>query len=260
MVVHRSVLAIASRHPTRTPPQTRVEDTVVDLTQTARNIEDAMGWLARAVGARVTTPARLIEAMNRRPRLRWRPNLASAVEDVRIGCHSLLELKYYRQVERAHGLPRGRLGRSIAAARSHGSSTMSCMRSIRRTSSLTGGLPTRTTDGGAICAAITRLSSRVGTACGTGWAMLTSTRVMRRRNWKRSFNGRWTGKPRQLSSPKLCHRMIWCDSPRYSTGNRTRSRVAACYPGVVAAARRLRAASTTAGLVVYQNGGSDFRR
>ncbi len=108
VVVHRSVLAIANRHPTRTPPQTRVEDTVVDLTQTARNVEDAMGWLARAVGARVTTPARLIEAMTRRPRLRWRLTLASAVDDVRLGCHSLLELKYYRDVERAHGLPRGR--------------------------------------------------------------------------------------------------------------------------------------------------------
>jgi Transcriptional regulator, AbiEi antitoxin len=108
VVIHRSVLAKANRHPTRTPPQTRVEETVVDLTQTARNVEEAMGWLAKAVGARVTTPARLMDAMHRRPRLRWRPKLASALADVNVGCHSLLELKYYRDVERAHGLPRGR--------------------------------------------------------------------------------------------------------------------------------------------------------
>ena len=52
VVVHRSVRAAASRHPSRMPPQTTVEDTVVDLTQTARSIDDAMGWLARAIGER----------------------------------------------------------------------------------------------------------------------------------------------------------------------------------------------------------------
>jgi hypothetical protein len=108
VVVHRAVLGAATRHPTRLPPQTRLEDTVVDLTQTARSIDDAIGWLAKAIGARLTTSARLMAAMGRRTRLRWRPKLVSALADVGRGCHSLLELKYYRQVERAHGLPRGK--------------------------------------------------------------------------------------------------------------------------------------------------------
>lgn len=105
VMVHRSVRASLIRHPSRIPPQTRVEETVIDLTQTARCVDDAMGWLARAVGARITTADRLTQAMRRRSRLRWRGTLRAALDDVRWGCHSLLEIKYFRNVERAHGIP-----------------------------------------------------------------------------------------------------------------------------------------------------------
>ena len=105
--LHRSTRVNAARHPTRTPPQTRVEETVVDLTQSARCLDDAIGWLARAVGSRLTTPARLDVALRDRPRLRWRAALTEAVADVAAGCHSHLELAYLRNVERAHGLPVG---------------------------------------------------------------------------------------------------------------------------------------------------------
>lgn len=108
VVIHRSCRALASRHRTRLPPQTRVEDTVIDLTQTARSLEDAIAWLARAVGSRLTTADRLSTAIGRRPRLRWRRHLCAALHDVADGCHSLTELLYLRQVERQHGLPRGR--------------------------------------------------------------------------------------------------------------------------------------------------------
>jgi len=106
VVIHRSRRASAAVHPTRTPPQTRVEETVLDLTQTARGIEDAFSWLARAVGARLTTAARLSSAMAHRRRLRWRRLIDGALRDVAVGCHSVLELMYYRDVERAHRLPR----------------------------------------------------------------------------------------------------------------------------------------------------------
>lgn len=106
VVIHRSVRTVLSRHPTRTPPQTRTEETIVDLTQTARRLEDALGWLARSVGARVTTAPRLLSAVECRSRLRWRRVLVAALRDVAAGCHSLLELVYLRDVERAHGLPR----------------------------------------------------------------------------------------------------------------------------------------------------------
>jgi hypothetical protein len=87
------------------PPQTRIEDTVVDLTQTAAHIEDAVSWLARAVGGRLTTAPRLAARLRSRPKLRWRSLLCAALGDVEAGCHSLIELAYLRDVERAHGLP-----------------------------------------------------------------------------------------------------------------------------------------------------------
>jgi hypothetical protein len=105
VVIHRSVHLTQCRHPTRLPPQTRVEDTVVDLTQSCRRLDDAMAWLARAVGSRTTTPERLAARFQARPKLRDRQSLLSALSDVASGCHSLVELRYLRDVERAHGLP-----------------------------------------------------------------------------------------------------------------------------------------------------------
>jgi len=104
-VIHRSDLIAQRRHPTRLPPQTRIEETVVDLTQSSRRLDDAMAWLARAVGSRVTTPDRLADGFQARPRLRHRRTLLSALTDVASGCQSLLELRYLRDVERPHGLP-----------------------------------------------------------------------------------------------------------------------------------------------------------
>lgn len=91
----------------REPPRTGVEDTVLDLTQTATDVDAALGWLARACARRLTTPDRLLTAIQGRKRLRWREALVTAVADVAAGCHSLLELRYLRDVERRHGLPSG---------------------------------------------------------------------------------------------------------------------------------------------------------
>ncbi len=107
VVVHRSVRAEEARHPTRLPPQTRIEETIVDLTQTAHSLEQAVGWIARAIGGRLTTTGRLNACMAQRLKLRWRADLAHALHDVATGCHSLLELRYLRKVERPHGLPVG---------------------------------------------------------------------------------------------------------------------------------------------------------
>lgn len=108
VVIHRCGRLAHRRHPNRTPPQTRVEETVVDLTQTSRHPDDAVAWLARAIGARHTTPDRIAAALRQRPKLRSRALLTTALSDVAGGCHSLLELKYLWDVERAHRLPQGR--------------------------------------------------------------------------------------------------------------------------------------------------------
>ncbi|GAB2917091.1 hypothetical protein GCM10027280_00120 [Micromonospora polyrhachis] len=108
VVVHRAARVPLARHPTRLPPQTRVEETVLDLTQSARQLDDALSWLARACGRRLTTPSRIGSALRLRPRVRWRAELLAALDDVADGCHSLLELRYLHDVERRHGLPIGR--------------------------------------------------------------------------------------------------------------------------------------------------------
>jgi len=102
--LHRTGRARACRG---APPHTCVEDTVVDLTQSAPSLDAAAGWIARACGRRLTTADRLGRAFAARPKLRWREQLTAAVADVALGCHSLLELRYLRDVERAHGLPPG---------------------------------------------------------------------------------------------------------------------------------------------------------
>jgi very-short-patch-repair endonuclease len=108
LVIHRSRYVKTTRHPALLPPRTRVEDTVVDLTQSCASLDAAIGWLAKAVASRLTTAPRLLAALEARHRLRWRRALTEAFADVAEGCHSVLELRYARRVERAHGLPRGR--------------------------------------------------------------------------------------------------------------------------------------------------------
>jgi very-short-patch-repair endonuclease len=105
IIVHRS--SHAEAHPALQPPRTRIDDTVIDLTQSSADLETAAGWLIRAVAARHTTAPRLLDAVATRYRIRWRRELITVLADVSEGCHSMLELRYLRRVERAHGLPRG---------------------------------------------------------------------------------------------------------------------------------------------------------
>jgi very-short-patch-repair endonuclease len=114
--IHRSERLAEARHPSRTPPRTRVEETVLDLTQTARNIDGAFGWLCQACGSRLTTPGLLLIAMDRRRKMRWRDILHGALADIGDGAHSVLEVRYVRGVERPHGLPRARRQAAITRA------------------------------------------------------------------------------------------------------------------------------------------------
>lgn len=106
IVVHRSRRLDRARHPTRTPPQTRIEETVFDLTDESNSTDDAISWLLAACGERLTTPDRLVKTMAVRPRLRWRNQLTRALGEISDGAQSMLELRYVRDIERAHRLPR----------------------------------------------------------------------------------------------------------------------------------------------------------
>ncbi len=106
VVIHRSSRIDAARHPVLSPPRTRVEDTVLDLVETARDFDEAFSWICRAVGRRRTTVALLAAAVAARRKIRWRSELKAALTDVADGVHSPLERRYVVGVERAHRLPR----------------------------------------------------------------------------------------------------------------------------------------------------------
>jgi very-short-patch-repair endonuclease len=106
LALHRSVRAAQARHPSLLPPRTRVEETVLDLAEMAGSFDDACGWVTRACGRRLTTEQRLRTAMAVRSQLRWRGQLAELLGDTAGGVHSVLEYRYFQDVERAHRLPR----------------------------------------------------------------------------------------------------------------------------------------------------------
>ncbi len=106
LVVHLSGRILAARHPSQTPPRTRIEETVLDLTEAARNFDDALGWVCAACGGRRTTPYLVRDAMSERQRLRFREGLEIALDDIAAGAHTVLEHRYLGNVERRHGLPR----------------------------------------------------------------------------------------------------------------------------------------------------------
>ncbi|WP_375432343.1 hypothetical protein [uncultured Friedmanniella sp.] len=88
------------------PPRTTVEDTVLDLCD-GSDPSAVVGWVTQAVGSGRTSAVRLSRALAGRHRFASRAFMAEILGDVGEGVHSPLELRYLRDVERAHGLPRG---------------------------------------------------------------------------------------------------------------------------------------------------------
>ncbi len=89
------------------PPRLRVEDAALDVAAAASTFDGAVAVLASVCQRRRTTPDRLLQALDRRPRLRRGVELRGVVLDVASGMHSVLERTYALRVERRHGLPRG---------------------------------------------------------------------------------------------------------------------------------------------------------
>lgn len=97
----------------RPPPRTSVEDTVLDLCDELDS-ERMVGLVTEAVQSR-TTARRLRRRLAERPRARHRRLLQELLGDVEVGTESPLEVRYLRDVERAHGLPAGEWQRVNAA-------------------------------------------------------------------------------------------------------------------------------------------------
>ena len=105
--VHVSERADQARHPAKLPPRTTIEETVLDLAAAAKQLDDAVGWVTRALGRKLTTQAELRAALGLRQRMRWRAELTWLLSPDAEGLHSVLEFRYTRDVERPHGLPAG---------------------------------------------------------------------------------------------------------------------------------------------------------
>ena len=105
VVVHRSTRLDEAVHPGLQPPRTRIEETVLDLIELATTFDSAFGVMCAACQRRLTTPARILDAMGKRAKLRWRIDLATALREISSGIHSVLEYRYVHRVERPHGLP-----------------------------------------------------------------------------------------------------------------------------------------------------------
>ena len=103
------------------PPRTSVADTVLDLCD-AGDASSAVGWVTSSVQDRRTTTVQLREALRQRRRARHRQLLQDLLHDVATGAESPLEIRYLRDVERAHGLPAGR--------RQHEASTLPFVRDV----------------------------------------------------------------------------------------------------------------------------------
>ena len=106
VVIHRSDQSRPQHLPPWELPRTRIEDTVLDLVAAARSFDEAYSWVSRATFRQLTTAAMLRAALAERSRIRWRAWLTDALADAADGVQSSLELRYTRDVERAHGLPK----------------------------------------------------------------------------------------------------------------------------------------------------------
>ena len=108
VVIHRSRNVHSQRLPPWQLPRTPVVETVLDLVVASKTFDDAYSWLSRTTGRRLATAAAIKEALAARTRMRWRSWLVDALDDVADGVMFPLELRYVRDVERAHGLPEAR--------------------------------------------------------------------------------------------------------------------------------------------------------
>ena len=90
------------------PARTRIEETVVDLTQCAPTFDEAFHWLSQACGSRLCTASMIRRALDLRKKARYRAELETALGDVADGVFSPLEYRYAHGVERPHGLPAAR--------------------------------------------------------------------------------------------------------------------------------------------------------
>jgi len=110
-VVERNRRLSLDLHPAALPPRLRTEAAVLAVCDHVDRPEAVVDLVIRVVQRRLTTADRLRGSLASRPRQRWRSLLGEILADVDHGVRSALELRWIRDVERAHGLPPSSLNR-----------------------------------------------------------------------------------------------------------------------------------------------------
>lgn len=105
--VHRSRYADARVDDLHWPWRTRAEETILDLAESG-TVDDVAALLGRAFQRGLTTEATLRSLLRERSRHPHRDLLLAMLADVASGAESAMEVRFLRDVERPHGLPRGR--------------------------------------------------------------------------------------------------------------------------------------------------------
>ncbi len=112
VVIHRDQ-RWADRLAPVVPPRRTPADAVLDIIGLSRSVDQAAAVIAEACQSGRVRPVDIATALADRPRLRHRRLLRPILTDVAAGSHSLLELRYLRDVERRHGLPTGVRQRAV---------------------------------------------------------------------------------------------------------------------------------------------------
>jgi very-short-patch-repair endonuclease len=89
------------------PPRTAPAHAVLEVVGSTGTLDDAAALIAEACQSGRVKPAEILQALEDHRRLRHGRQLKPILADVAAGSHSLLELRYLRDVERAHSLPTG---------------------------------------------------------------------------------------------------------------------------------------------------------
>lgn len=94
--------------PAASPPRLRLEASLLDALDRTASVDSVLNLVFSATQRRMTTAQRLRSNLATRSRHRWRSLLGEVLADVEEGVASPLERRYLRDVERPHGLPRGK--------------------------------------------------------------------------------------------------------------------------------------------------------
>ncbi len=104
--LHRSVHVDRRCDQLRWPWRTSFDETLLDLSQDG-SLDRTFALLARAFQRQLTSEATLLARLRERARHIHRGAIEDVLADVVTGAESAMEIRYLRDVERAHGLPRG---------------------------------------------------------------------------------------------------------------------------------------------------------